>query len=610
LVNLTNNSVKFTERGSVEIIVACEANDGRAARLRFEVRDTGIGVPENRRDRLFQPFMQVDASTTRKYGGTGLGLSICKQLVEALGGRIAYEDRAGGGSIFSFTLTLECGAASLPPRRRLPEKLQGVRGLAVDDVDLNRELLNEHLKQWGVKLDTAPDARSALEMLRQAAAGGEPYELFVLDRQLPDMDGLELASLIHGDETYNRTPMLLLTSMSDNPERSELAQIGIADVLYKPLRQSQLFDALMNMTVDDRSAAYQRTEPFTASHAAEPSLDAQVRRNPTAEGHAGPNLGRRAADRSLEASADAAGLAILVAEDNEVNRMVTEEILRAAGHRYRLVVNGREAVDAAASCRYDLVLMDCQMPVMDGFTAVAEIRRREAEGEKFSKHGRVPIIALTANAVRGDRERCLAAGMDGYVAKPIHRPALYAEIERIWNEARSNDTPAGSYAAAVPSAASAPPTTPEPTAPDHSAAECRTSRETTPPAAPIAATQACAVPTADDETTIPLSADDLLRRCEGDRAFAARLLGKFRLRLPDDVRELEQAASTGDAEAVRRLAHRLKGCAGNVGALALQQRAGTLEVADATADDLAQLRHEVTNCLEAVERLIHEFQTS
>jgi len=301
-----------------------------------------------------------------------------------------------------------------------------VRGLAVDDVEVNRELLDEHLKRWGVKLDTAPDARSALAMLRNAAANGEPYQLFMLDRRLPDMDGLELAGLIHGDEAYAQTPMLLLTSMSDNPERSELNRIGIADVLYKPLRQSQLFDALMNMTVDDRSAAYKRREPATGLSA---DILAQCK---TAPPH--------------EAPADGGPLAILVAEDNEVNRMVTEEILRTAGHRYRLVVNGREAVDAAASCRYDLILMDCQMPVMDGFSAVAEIRRREAAGEKFSKHGGLSIIALTANAVRGDRERCLAAGMDGYVAKPIHRGTLYAEIARVLNEARGVPTESASIA--------------------------------------------------------------------------------------------------------------------------------------------------------------------
>lgn len=547
LVNLTNNAVKFTETGRVEIDVSYDDETDWRPRIRFEVRDTGIGVPANRRDRLFQPFSQVDASTTRKYGGTGLGLSICKQLVQMLGGDIEYDARPGGGSIFRFALPLEIRAvATEDVPRVVPPKWRDLKVLAVDDVDVNRELLDEHLRGWGLTLDTAPDAESALNMVRQAAKDGTPYRLVMLDRKLPDMDGLDLAHRIHAVADHADAQLLLLTSISESPERDELNRLGIADVLYKPLRQSSLFDALMTLT----GAAEQKAAASAAESAARSVTDLVT--------------------AATSQQAACGGLSILVADDNEVNRLVTAEILRTAGHRSTLVTNGREAVDAVAAGSFDLILMDCQMPVLDGFSAVAELRKREADGESFGRHNPIAVVALTANAVRGDRERCLAAGMNGYVSKPIDRIALLTEIGRCG--------PAVIVEASKPKVAAA-------------------------------ANEPQATPAANDDA---LRIEELLDRCQGDRDFAGRLLDKFRKRLPQDLTELTTAATDGDAAKVARLAHQLKGCAGNVGASALHRSAAALETAvvEGTAiaeNDVAALRRDAEACLDTIENLLREF---
>lgn len=553
LVNLTNNAVKFTEAGRVEIDVSFDDASDWRPRIRFEVRDTGIGVPANRRDRLFQPFSQVDASTTRKYGGTGLGLSICKQLVNLLGGDIVYDARPGGGSIFRFDLPLEIRAVPTDDVPRVvPAKWRDLKVLAVDDVDVNRELLDEHLRGWGVALDTAPDAESALNMVRQAAKAGTPYKLVMLDRKLPDMDGLDLAHRIHAVADHADAQLLLLTSISESPERDELQRLGIADVLYKPLRQSSLFDALMTLT----GAADVTLKAAKESVAT--SITSQVTAATAREVIGG-------------------GLSILVADDNEVNRLVTAEILRTAGHRSTLVTNGREAVDAAATGSFDLILMDCQMPVLDGFSAVAELRKREASGETFGPHRPIAVVALTANAVRGDRERCLAVGMDGYVSKPIDRRALLAEIARC-GPSQPND----SVTTVTTVAASAEATETSPTERD------------------------------DAEVCDALRIDELLDRCQGDREFAGRLLEKFRTRLPKELSELTAAAQSGDAERAAKLTHQLKGCAGNVGATHLHRRAAALEAslvegAAIAVDDLTALESDAAVCLQAIESLLNEF---
>ena len=545
VVNLTNNAIKFTDVGDVRIEISCEANQGPAKQIRFAIYDSGIGVPADRRDRLFQPFTQVDASTTRKYGGTGLGLSICKQLVEAMGGTIEYLPRPEGGSIFQFTLPLEPTADTSPSSRLLPHGLRKIRVLAVDDVEANRELLVENFARWGVQIDTADDGLAALEKAKDAAAAGSPYRLLVLDRRLPDLDGLDLAERLHTDAAYRDSQILLLTSLSDSPDAAELRRLGITNVMSKPIRQSQLFDAVV-----------------AAARDCEPRTIAQVVAKTTS--------GEETSHRQVATG----GLRILVAEDNDVNQLVTEEILRSAGYDCLIVDNGQAALDALENEPFGLVLMDCQMPVMDGFTAVRELRKREADGRRYAADGPLPVIALTANAVRGDRELCLSAGMTDYTTKPIDREKLLTIVARLM------------------------PTIVEPSR----------------------AVDAVPCLEAADEAAVEswlgdaFQVDDLLERCQGNKAFATKLLEKFRNRLPGDFAAICEAAAAGDRETLRSRAHQLKGCAKNLGAAKLGDHVAVLEAEAAVEKELVVdaavelLRGEVENCLNHVESLIQEFQ--
>ncbi|MGC3967924.1 MAG: response regulator [Pirellulales bacterium] len=556
LVNLTNNAIKFTDLGEVRIEVSCEGDQDAAKLVRFAVFDSGIGVPADRRDRLFQPFTQVDASTTRKYGGTGLGLSICKQLVEAMGGSIEYVERPEGGSIFQFTLPLEPTEQSAPASRLLPHGLRKIRVLAVDDVEANRELLVENFARWGVEIDTADDGLAALEKAKLAAAAGNPYGLLVLDRRLPDLDGLDLAERLHTDSAYADSRILLLTSLSDSPDSTELKRLGISNVMSKPIRQSQLFDAVV-------AAARQRETRSIAGTVAA-TAETAVR------------------EHSQPAPSGTPGRRILVAEDNDVNQLVTEEILRSAGYECRIVDNGRAALEALDQETFALVLMDCQMPEMDGFTAVGELRKREAAGRRYAA-GPLPVVALTANAVRGDRELCINAGMTDYTTKPIDRLKLLEIVARL-----------------MPAA--------EPTAPI--AAE---------PAMATKAGETIDLDSADEATVDQWLADafrvdDLLSRCQGDKAFATRLLEKFRNRLPGDLAAISEAAASGDREALRSRAHQLKGCAKNLGAEKLGLHVGVIEAEATSGAELTlntaveRLHGEVEDCLNRVDLLIQEFQ--
>ncbi|MBA4016232.1 MAG: hypothetical protein C0483_03490 [Pirellula sp.] len=571
LVNLTNNAVKFTDLGEVRIEISCEAEEGLQRQVRFAVYDSGIGVPADRRDRLFQPFTQVDASTTRKYGGTGLGLSICKQLVEAMGGAIEYLDRPEKGSIFQFTVPLEIAAEAAPYSRLLPHALRQMRVLAVDDVEANRELLHENFSRWGLTVDTAVDGLDAIEKAKQAATDGVPYRLLVLDRRLPDLDGLDLAERLHAEEAYADTRILLLTSLSDSPDTEELQRLGIFNVMSKPIRQSQLFDAVVE--------AAERRDVASNAAVASSLVGAATKSTLPARRCTDGDTSRR----------------ILVAEDNEINQMVTEEILRSAGYDCRIVDTGLAALEALDQESFGLVLMDCQMPEMDGFTAVGELRKREAAGRRYAAEGPLPVVALTANAVRGDRELCISAGMTDYTTKPIDRIALLSIIARLLPPKAAAE--AATVAVATVARAEPP-------------QEFTFGKETT--ASSIAATD-----DADVESAVlaeALHVGDLLNRCQGDKAFASRLLEKFRSRLPGDFDALRLAAAAGDHETVRSRAHQLKGCAKNLGAQKLGQQVAVIEAEAATGTAMYaeaavdELRSEIENCLNHVDSLIQEFQ--
>jgi signal transduction histidine kinase/CheY-like chemotaxis protein len=376
LVNLVSNAVKFTEHG--EVAVRVSGGDVRGGRViaRCIVRDTGIGIGPGAVARLFKPFSQADGSTTRQYGGTGLGLAICKRLIELMGGEIGVESTPGVGSTFWFTVPLEARPdASATPST---SALQGVKVLCVDDHATNRALLRAHLRRWEMEVEEAPNGERAMARLREAAAANKPIRLVIVDYFMPRMDGIVFATQLRADPAFASVPIVMLTSYADRTRNAEARAAGIRRVLTKPVRRTQLLDTVV---------AALAPEPPAGTKTAERPAATPVR----------PTSSTR----------------ILVAEDNPVNQQLARAMLLRLGYQTDVAGNGQEAVDSVMNVPYDLVLMDCQMPVMDGFQATRIIREREGT----SRH--THIIAVTANAMEGDRERCLAAGMDDYLAKPF-----------------------------------------------------------------------------------------------------------------------------------------------------------------------------------------------
>ena len=390
LNNLGGNAVKFTEAGEVVLRAGAIERAAESVLVRFEVSDTGIGITPEQQGRLFQSFSQADSSTTRKYGGSGLGLAISKQIVELLGGTIEVESEVGAGSVFRVTLRFAIGEARASAGLALDVKLDGVRVLVVDDNAANRAILEEQLRSWGVRHDSVDSGASALARLREAVREGDPYGIALLDMDMPHMSGADLARAVQADRDLSRTTLVMLAS-SGGVEEADAPRC--AAHLTKPVRQSDLYDCLVRVLSPERAA----------QRAAQPAAQPPARR---AEADGG------------------AGVDVLVAEDNPVNQDVVRGTLEARGYRVDVVENGLEAVDAVARRDYAAVLMDCQMPELDGYDAAREIRRRENAGR------RIPIIALTASALQGDREKCLAAGMDDYVSKPFAPAELYRALER------------------------------------------------------------------------------------------------------------------------------------------------------------------------------------
>src|SRR5439155_5045158 len=360
------------------------------ALLRFAVTDTGIGIPSEVQGRLFQAFTQADGSTTRKYGGTGLGLAISQRLAEMMEGTIGVESTVGQGSTFWFTVRLaRRPAPSDAACVTLPE-LRGIRVLCVDDHAINRTILEAPLSAWGMRVECVADGPTALAQLRAAHAAGQPYTLAILDYQMPGMDGLELAQTIKADPILAPVQLIMLSSVSQRGQGTAAQQAGIAAFLTKPVRQAQLYTCLTTIM----GAAAQ---PACVSPLTRPQEKAQLQ---------------------IRAR-------VLVVEDNVINQKVAVRLLEKLGCRIDVAANGLEAVNTLARLAYDLVFMDCQMPEMDGFAATVIIRQREAHAGQH-----IPIIAMTANAMQGDRERCLAAGMDDYVSKPVQSNALVAMLRK------------------------------------------------------------------------------------------------------------------------------------------------------------------------------------
>src|SRR5216110_1805550 len=376
LMNLIGNAIKFTEQGEVDVSASIIQRDGDRAAVQFRVRDTGIGISQEQLGTIFQEFTQADASMTRRYGGTGLGLAISRRLVALMAGELAVTSEVGRGSEFSFALTfpLEAGAQATA---RAAVSLGGRRLLVVDDNETNRRILRDMLGAEGVAVHEAARADAGLTALRRAAAAGTPFDIAILDAQMPDQDGFELAAAVRADPDLAATKLLILTSARQRGDGERCRQMGIQAYLTKPIARADLVEAVGTVLAGTVSA---------------PGAADLVTRHSIAESrHA---------------------LRILLAEDNPVNQQVATAMLLKRGHHVDVVSNGREAVDAVTRERYDVVLMDIQMPEMDGFEATEKIRA-------LSQGRTLPIIALTAHALSGERERCLARGMSGYLAKPF-----------------------------------------------------------------------------------------------------------------------------------------------------------------------------------------------
>jgi CheY-like chemotaxis protein/anti-sigma regulatory factor (Ser/Thr protein kinase) len=391
LANLVSNAIKFTQQGEVGLRVGVERPDGEAPQLHFVVHDTGIGIPAEKQQAIFEPFTQVDASTTRKHGGTGLGLTISARLVAAMGGKIWVESAVNCGTRMHFTVRLEAAQPSAKPSHGSGENLRGAKVLIVDDNPANRRILQSLLYQWGLNISAAASGEEALANLLTAHAEGAPYAVLVTDLHMPGMDGLALCERVRRQPELTVTLIMMLTAAGRQSEAERCKELGVNTCLQKPIRQCELRQAILG-ALREASAKLPVPPP--------PSV-------------------------SQESATPCRSLRVLLAEDNAVNQQLACRILQKRGHHTHVVGDGSAALDALEQDKYDVVLMDLQMPEMDGLEAVAAIREKE---QGTGAHQ--VVIALTAHALKDDGERCLAAGMDGYLAKPFRAQELYALLER------------------------------------------------------------------------------------------------------------------------------------------------------------------------------------
>jgi PAS domain S-box-containing protein len=486
LTNLVGNALKFTEQGEVIVRAEKENESETALTIRFTISDTGIGISEAAQANLFQAFTQADGSMTRKYGGTGLGLSISKQLVEMMGGKMGVTSRPGAGSVFWFTTNLEKQPQPAAPPAPPVESLKKLRALIVDNNATNRQILSHQLGSWGMIHNEAESGSQALALLKAAAAKGAGYDLAILDLLMPGMDGFELARAIKSDPNIAKVHLVLLTSAGVRGDGATASAAGIAAYLTKPVRQAQLF-ACLTMVVSNSSPA------------------------------TGSSLVTR---HTLRESKRTSNKLILLADDNIVNQKVAVRQLQKLGYRADAVANGFEAIEALSRISYDLVLMDCQMPEMDGYEATAEIRRLEGT----TRH--TPIVAMTANALTSDREKSLAAGMDDHLTKPVKQEALARVLDKFFA----------------------------------SAGESVSTVEVSAP-----------------ELLAPVDLNRLHEAMGDDPEAILEILNLYHTGMAESLLKLDAAISSGDAGEVAMLAHNCVGTSANCGMVAVVEHLRELE---------------------------------
>ncbi len=497
VTNLIGNAIKFTAKGEVALRVSSEVGEGEERRLHFRVSDTGIGIAPGKLESIFESFSQADTSTTREYGGTGLGLTISKRLVEIMGGRIWISSVLGEGSEFHFTLPLK--EAEMLERTSSPEAtsqmLSGIKVLIIDDNKTNRRILEGLLTQWDMRPTSAADGESALQCMAEAQASGEYFELILTDMHMPKMDGFGLVQKIHEDHSATTATIMMLSSGGHRGDAARCQELGIAAYLLKPVRQTELKEAIARAVGASKAQGA-------------PKMITQ---------------------KTLQAERSANDfLNILLAEDNHINQKLAVRLLEKRGHTVTVVNNGLEAVLTLEKRSFDLVLMDIQMPEMDGITATGAIRSREQQTGV-----RQPIVAMTALVMKGDRERCLNADMDGYLSKPIRPQELESVLERYTGHKRESHAP-------VEEASPAP----------H---------------------QAIDVP-------------ELMERIDGDLGFVAELLEIFSEDYPQKMKAIRSCIQSSDADGLKRGAHSLKGALGNLAAVHAASLAARLEQIGASGD--------------------------
>jgi signal transduction histidine kinase/CheY-like chemotaxis protein/HPt (histidine-containing phosphotransfer) domain-containing protein len=527
LINLVNNALKFTERGEVIVTIEVQSRSSDRVELKFSCRDTGIGMTPEQLSRLFQAFSQADASTTRKFGGTGLGLSISKRLVEMMGGRIWAESEAGAGSTFLFTAWFGIGAAETQEKHFFPN-LGGLRSLVVDDNAQAREILTDALRGFSLRADAVASGREAIQAL-SAADALDPYRVVLMDWNMPGMDGLQASAIIRRDTALKTMPrIVMVTAFGKEEIRSQAEQIGIDAFLTKPVNASVLYDSLMDLfgTADPDMASSRQHKPKSEEYQAQ-------------------------------------GVRVLLVEDNEMNQQVATELLESAGAVVTVAGHGGIAVnllrDGPQPPPFDIVLMDLQMPEMDGLTATRLLRADP-------RFGSLPIIAMTAHALVEERERCMSAGMNDHVTKPIDPDALFATLAR-W-------------------------TTPKKTA--------------------VAAAGAAASPATSDAAFPDIHGVDVvggLKRVAGNRKLYRSLLEQFATKHFDADSQIGAALANGDRALAERLAHTLKGVAGNIGIAGVQATAAKLEKAIRDGDSgvpavLVELKSSLGPQLEAIRKAL------
>jgi two-component system, sensor histidine kinase and response regulator len=490
ILNLVSNAIKFTHQGEVMLKAELESEDHNGKVIRFTVADTGIGIPAEKQNTIFSPFTQADSSTTRKYGGTGLGLSISRHLTAMMGGRIWLESEVGKGTRFHFTVYLKVAVERPVPGAPM-ETLNGLRILVVDDHRTNRRILEGILKRWGAQTGCAGGGEEALSELTAAAEAGQPYRLMVTDMNMPEMDGFALVEHIQSDPKLSPLTVMMLTSGGHQRDVERCRELGVLFYLYKPVRKRELLAALL--------AALGRSQPATPS----PVL---------------PQTERRQQPR---------GLRVLLAEDNRVNQIVATRLLEKLGYTVAVADNGYAALSLLATQPFDLVLMDIQMPEMDGLTATRKIR----ENERSSPY-HVPIVAMTAHAMKGDRELCIEAGMDEYVSKPISGLLLSKAIAIALRD------PANTQTALLTTAV----------------------KELATPAGAV---------TWDSSKT--------LEKLGGDETLFHEVIGIFLEEVPQHMASLKQAILRQNAKAVEELSHKLKGELGYLGIAEVSQTVRELE---------------------------------